>query len=154
MSKPGPNTQSASKLTFNSEMNFDYGVAVEIVPGVRRMVANNPGPFTFKGTNTYIVGHGEVAVIDPGPDDQEHLKALAAALQGEKITHIMVTHTHRDHTDAVAPLKEYSNAPVLAFGETGKTRGVRTTSPSGKAFVDLDFTPDERLRDGDAIKGK
>ena len=67
MSKPGPNTQSASKLTFNSEMNFGYGVAVEIVPGVRRMVANNPGPFTFKGTNTYIVGHGEVAVIDPGP---------------------------------------------------------------------------------------
>jgi len=154
MSKPGPNTQSASKLAFNSEMNFDYGVAVEVVPGVRRMVANNPGPFTFKGTNTYIVGHGEVAVIDPGPDDQEHLKALAAALEGEKITHILVTHTHRDHTDAVAPLKEHSNAPVLAFGETGKSRGVRTTSPSGKAFVDLDFTPDERLRDGDAIKGK
>jgi glyoxylase-like metal-dependent hydrolase (beta-lactamase superfamily II) len=150
MSKPGPNSHNTSKLSFNSEMNFDYGVAVEVAPGVRRIVANNPGPFTFKGTNTYIVGHGEVAVIDPGPHDPEHLKALNAALEGERISHILITHTHRDHTDAVAPLKEYSKAPVLAFGETGKSR---TTSPSGKVFVDLGFTSDERVLDGDTIKG-
>lgn len=153
MSKPGPGSQSASKLAFNSEMNFEYGVAVEVAPGVRRMVANNPGPFTFKGTNTYIVGRGEVAVIDPGPDDEAHLKALYEALEGERITHILITHTHRDHTEAAAPLKEYSKAPVLGFGDTGRPRGVRTTSPSGKAFVDLDFSPDERLLDGDVIKG-
>jgi glyoxylase-like metal-dependent hydrolase (beta-lactamase superfamily II) len=153
MSKPDPNSHNTSKLSFNSEMNFDYGVAVEVAPGVRRIVANNPSPFTFKGTNTYIVGHGEVAVIDPGPHDPEHLKALNAALEGERISHILITHTHRDHTDAVAPLKEYSKAPVLAFGETGKSRGARTTSPSGKVFVDLGFTPDERVLDGDTIKG-
>jgi glyoxylase-like metal-dependent hydrolase (beta-lactamase superfamily II) len=154
MTKPGPNSQSASKLAFNSEMNFDYGVAVEVAPGVRRMVANNPGPFTFKGTNTYIVGRGDVAVIDPGPHDEAHLKALAVALEGERITHILITHTHRDHTEAVTPLKEHSKAPVLAYGETGKARGARTTSPSGKAFVDFDFAPDETLRDGDVIQGK
>jgi glyoxylase-like metal-dependent hydrolase (beta-lactamase superfamily II) len=153
MSKPDPNSHNTSKLSFNSEMNFDYGVAVEVAPGVRRIVANNPSPFTFKGTNTYIVGHGEVAVIDPGPHDPEHLKALNAALEGERISHILITHTHRDHTDAVAPLKEYSKAPVLAFGETGKSRGPRTTSPSGKVFVDLGFTSDERVLDGDTIKG-
>lgn len=153
MSMPGPNTHSGSKLTFNSEMNFDYGVAIEVAPGVRRMVANNPGPFTFKGTNTYIIGQGEVAVIDPGPDDAEHLGALTEALAGERISHILITHTHRDHTDGVSALKVHSNAPVFAFGETGRDRGARTTSPSGKAFVDLDFMPDETLNDGDVIRG-
>ena len=153
MSKLGHGASSTSELAFNSEMNFDYGAATEVAPGVRRVVANNPGPFTFKGTNTYIVGFGEVAVIDPGPNDKEHLKALSDALDGERITHILITHTHRDHTDAVVPLKEYSNAPVLAFGDTGRPRGVRTTSPSGKAFVALDLTPDEILRDGDSVQG-
>ncbi len=152
MSTSGHAANSASRLAFNSEMNFDYGVAVEVAPGVRRIVANNPGPFTFKGTNTYLVGRGDVAVIDPGPDDETHLDAITAALDGERISHILITHTHRDHTDAVARLKAYSNAPVLAFGDTGKERGARTTSPSGKAFVDLDFTPDETLRDGDTLE--
>jgi len=134
-------------------MHFDYDVAIEVAPNVRRIVANNPGPFTFKGTNTYLIGRGDVAVIDPGPDDRAHLNAIAEAVKCERISHILVTHTHRDHSDAVAPLKDYSNAPVLGFGDTGKTRGVRITSPSGKAFVDLDFTPDEKLRDGDTLEG-
>lgn len=153
MSKPVSNSQNTSKLAFNSEMNFAYGVAVEVAPGVRRIVADNPGPFTFKGTNTYLVGRGDVAVIDPGPDHDAHIDAIAEATKGERISHILVTHTHRDHTDAVARLKDYSNAPVLAFGNTGKPRGARTTSPSGKAFVDLEFTPDATLRDGDTLKG-
>ncbi len=153
MSKPDTKSHSSSKLAFNTEMNFDYGVAIKVAPGVRRMVANNPGPFTFKGTNTYIIGHGEVAVIDPGPLDPEHLDALLAALAGERISHILITHTHRDHTDGVAALKANTNAPVLAFGETGRDRGARTTSPSGKAFVDLDFSPDKTLSDGDVIQG-
>ncbi len=153
MSMPGPNTHSGSKLAFKTEMNFDYGVAIEVAPGVRRMVANNPGPFTFKGTNTYIIGQGDVAVIDPGPEDAAHLSALMEALAGERISYILITHTHRDHTDGVSALKAHSKAPVLAFGETGRDRGARTTSPSGKAFVDLDFTPDETLSDGDVIQG-
>ncbi|MFQ5626251.1 MAG: MBL fold metallo-hydrolase, partial [Methyloligellaceae bacterium] len=154
MNKPGSTAPSASKLAFNTEMHFDYGVASEVAPNVRRIVANNPGPFTFKGTNTYLVGRGEVAVIDPGPDDRAHLDAIAEAVKGERISHILITHTHRDHTDAVAALKEYSNAPVLAFGHTGKPRGARTTSPSGKAFVDLGFTPDAKLRGGDTVSAQ
>lgn len=154
MSLPGPNSRSGSNLSFNTEMNFDYGAAIEVAPGVRRMVANNPGPFTFKGTNTYIIGHGEVAVIDPGPDDPEHLAALRKALAGERISHILITHTHRDHTDGVPAFRQHFNAPVIAFGNTGRNRGARTTSPSGKAFVDLDFTPDETLSDGDVIQGR
>ena len=154
MNSSEPGAHSGSKLAFNTEMTFDYGVAVDVAPGVRRIVANNPGPFTFKGTNTYLVGRGEVAVIDPGPDDKAHLDAIAEATKGERISHIMITHTHRDHTDAVMPLKDYTKAPVLAFGHTGEPRGVRTTSPSGKAFVDLDFTPDTQLKNGDMIQGK
>lgn len=144
---------AASKLAFNSEMTFEYGKAIEVVPGVRRVVANNPGPFTFKGTNTYIVGRGEVAVIDPGPDDVAHLSALLGELGDERVSHILITHTHRDHTDGVAALKKATSAPVLAFGETGQPRGARTTSPSGKAFVHLGFEPDAILRDGDRVSG-
>ena len=145
---------SGSKLAFNTEMTFDYGVAVDVAPGVRRIVANNPGPFTFKGTNTYLVGQGEVAIIDPGPDDKAHLDAIAEATKGERISHILITHTHRDHIDALPLLKNQTNAPVLAFGATGQPRGVRTTSLSGKAFVDIDFTPDELLKNGDMIQGR
>jgi glyoxylase-like metal-dependent hydrolase (beta-lactamase superfamily II) len=144
---------TGSELAFNREMNFEYGVLSELAPGVRRIVANNPGDFTFMGTNTYVVGEGEVAVIDPGPDDGAHVDALLAALGSERVTHILVTHTHHDHTGAVPALKARTGAPVLAFGATGGERGVRTTSPSGKAFVDEDLVPDTRVRDGDTIAG-
>ena len=153
MSTSNQGAKRASRLAFNSEMNFEYGVAVEVAPGVRRIVADNPGPFTFKGTNTYLIGRGDVALIDPGPDSDAHIDAIAKATRGERISHILVTHTHRDHTDAVERMKEYSKAPVLAFGNTGKERGVRTTSPSGKAFVDLNFSPDETLQNGDTLNG-
>ncbi len=154
MSTSAPGAHRGSNIAFRTEMNFDYGVPTEVAPNVRRIVANNPGPFTYKGTNTYLVGSGDVAVIDPGPDDPAHLNAIAEALDGERVSHILITHTHRDHTDAVAGLKERTGAPVLAFGETDKPRGARTTSPSGKAFVDLGFEPDETVRDGDTIQGK
>ena len=144
---------SSAELAFSRTMEFEYGVVADVAPAVRRVVANNPGPFTFKGTNTYIVGRGEVAVIDPGPEDPAHLDALMGALRGERVSHILITHTHRDHTDGLAALKERTGATVLAYGPTGKPRGVQTTSPSGKAFVDEDLPVDERLRDGDMVKG-
>ena len=75
-----------------------YGMAIELSPMVRRIVANNPGRFTFTGTGTYIVGRGQVAVIDPGPDDDDHVAAILAATAGEEITHLVITHTHRDHS--------------------------------------------------------
>jgi len=144
---------SGSDLAFNREMHFEYGISLELAPGIRRVVANNPTPFTFKGTNTYIVGEGDVAVIDPGPEDAEHVEALVNALQGERVTHIIITHTHRDHTGAVDMFKERTGAPVFAYGEIDSERGARTTSPSGKIFVDQDFAPDEIVQDGDSIHG-
>ncbi|MEC9367240.1 MAG: MBL fold metallo-hydrolase [Pseudomonadota bacterium] len=144
---------ASAQLAFNREMNFEYGVIQQLVPGVRRLVARNAGPFTFKGTNTYIVGRGNVCVIDPGPEDKAHLEALLTALRGERVTHILVTHTHLDHTGNVAALKHHTGAEVAAYGPVKTSRGVRTTSPSGEAFVDKTLEPDRRVTTGDTIRG-
>src|ERR671929_22728 len=88
-------------ITFDKSFDLAPGRAEELLPGVRRIVADNPGPFTFKGTVSYIVGRGKVAIIDPGPDDPNHVQALLDAVRGETVTHIFVTHTHRDHSPAI-----------------------------------------------------
>lgn len=93
-----------------------YGNAIELSPMVRRIVANNPGRFTFTGTGTYIVGRGQVAVIDPGPDDDDHVAAILAATAGEEITHLVITHTHRDHSPATAALQTATSATTYGFG--------------------------------------
>src|SRR6187549_1015365 len=87
-----------------------------VAPGVRRILANNPSPFTFKGTLSYIVGEGQVAIIDPGPLDEAHIAALLDAVRGETVTHIFVTHTHRDHSPAVPAIKAATGATVFAEG--------------------------------------
>src|SRR6185436_10700208 len=84
-------------ITFDKSFDLEPGRAEEVLPGVRRIVADNPGPFTFKGTLTYILGRGKVAIVDPGPDDPDHVQAVLDAVRGETVTHIFVTHTHRDH---------------------------------------------------------
>ncbi len=145
-------SRKPSELSFSRTMEFEYGVPQEVAPGARRIVANNPGPFTFKGTNTYLAGRGAVAVIDPGPDDEAHRQAIFKALRGETITHILITHTHRDHTDGVAALKEATGAQVLAYGPTEQTRGA-ALHPVGQTFVDSTLEPDQRLRHGDTVKG-
>ena len=83
---------------------------------MRAMVANNPGPFTFKGTVSYIIGRGNVAILDPGPDDDAHIAALLDAVRGETVTHIFVTHTHRDHSPGVPKVKAATGAKVFAEG--------------------------------------
>src|SRR5215207_7322393 len=88
-------------IPFDKSFDLPPGQVEEVMPGVRRLVAPNPGPFTFTGTVTYIVGRGKVAVIDPGPAIDSHAAALAGALRGESVTHIFVTHTHRDHSPGV-----------------------------------------------------
>ncbi|MEQ1492091.1 MAG: MBL fold metallo-hydrolase, partial [Terricaulis sp.] len=93
----------AAKIPFVRDMDFEYEKAQQVSPLIRRLVANNPGPFTFKGTGVYIIGHGEVAIIDPGPDDQAHIDALLKAVEGETVTHIFVTHRHMDHSPAAHP---------------------------------------------------
>jgi glyoxylase-like metal-dependent hydrolase (beta-lactamase superfamily II) len=122
-----------------------------VAPGIRRIVARNPGPFTFRGTGTYVVGDGEVAVIDPGPDLDEHVAALVAGLAGEQITHILITHTHRDHSPAAAAVKAASGATTWGFGPHA---GGRRGDPAVEEGGDWDFAPDVRVRDGDSIAGK
>src|ERR1700758_316074 len=138
------------EIPFRRDIAFEYGRLEPVAPGVRRIVARNPGPFTYKGTGTYIVGEGEVAVIDPGPELEEHIAALVAGLADEEVTHILVTHTHRDHSPAAKALKAATGAPTYGFGpHAGGKRG----DPGIEEGGDWDFVPDVALRDGDKVGG-
>src|SRR4029078_12196979 len=94
----------SAELAFNRSVDVDYGVAEEVAPQVRRIVANNPSPYTFLGTNTYLVGRSGGAVIDPGPADEAHLAAIAEATRGERVSHILITHSHPHHSECARPL--------------------------------------------------
>ena len=140
----------AVDIPFRHEIAFEYGRLEPVAPGVRRIVAKNPGPFTFKGTGTYVVGEGEVAVIDPGPELEEHVAALLASLAEEQVTHILVTHTHRDHSPAAKALKAATGAPSYGFGpHAGGRRGEAGVEEGG----DWDFAPDIVVTDGAEIAG-
>lgn len=138
-------------VSFNRKFDCDYGVMVEVTPMIRRIVAHNPGPYTFKGTGTYVIGRGKVAVIDPGPDDQAHVDALLAALEGEEITHQLITHTHRDHSPAARLVRQRTGAKTYGFGPHGA--GKYEPGAVVEAGGDKDFAPDVVLKDGDIIKG-
>jgi glyoxylase-like metal-dependent hydrolase (beta-lactamase superfamily II) len=126
----------------------------EVVPGVRRVLANNPSPFTFKGTVSYIVGKGKVAIIDPGPLDDAHIAALLHAVRGETVTHVFVTHTHRDHSPAVPAIKAATGALVLAEGPHRAARPLNVgEAPRLDASNDTDFRPDRALADGEVVAG-
>jgi glyoxylase-like metal-dependent hydrolase (beta-lactamase superfamily II) len=142
-------------LPFAREFEFEYGVAGEAAPGVRRIVANNPSPFTFKGTNSYIVGTGAVALIDPGPDDPAHREAILAeiAAKGERITHIFLTHTHKDHSAGLAAMAEATGAQVLGYGSDPEDRAAFRFNPASDSILDVNFKPDVRLRGGETISG-
>nr|WP_246429663.1 MBL fold metallo-hydrolase [Prosthecomicrobium pneumaticum] len=138
------------------DRNFDpaYGALVALAPGVRRMTAPNPSPFTFHGTNTYVVGRGAVAVIDPGPDDERHIAALLAALEGERVAAILVTHSHRDHSPGARRLAAATGAPVHAEGPHRAARPASAEEPATDAGGDLAFRPDVRLADGALVEGE
>lgn len=146
-----------SQIVFEKETDIAHERADPVSPLIRRIVANNPGPFTYTGTATYIVGHGEVAVIDPGPADDEHLTAILEAVGDETVSHILVTHTHRDHSPLAAALKSRTGAAVYAYGPHGSGRLSRAR-PSGEvrldAAGDIDFSPDVTLADGDVLSGR
>ncbi|MBV9829731.1 MAG: MBL fold metallo-hydrolase [Alphaproteobacteria bacterium] len=140
----------AMEIPYRRDISFEYGRLEPVAPGVRRIVARNPGPFTYKGTGTYVIGEGEVAVIDPGPDIAEHIDALLASLAGERVTHILVTHTHNDHSPGARPLKAATGAPTYGFGpHAGGRRGEIGPEAGG----DWDFAPDIVVADGDTIEG-
>jgi glyoxylase-like metal-dependent hydrolase (beta-lactamase superfamily II) len=138
---------------FRTAMEFAYGVPRELAPGVSRVVANNPSVFTFKGTNTYILGSRELAIMDPGPEDPDHFEAVMAAVAGRKVSHILITHTHRDHVDGLPRMAEATGAVVCGYGRQSATPGETKSSPSGTEFVDQSFKPDLILRDGDVVAG-
>ncbi len=140
-------------LPFSRETDFKPGVVEQVAPGLRRLLADNPGSLTFKGTNSYIVGTGKVALVDPGPDDERHRRALYDALnkQGERISHIVLTHTHIDHCEGLKKLAQDTGAEVLGFGADCPSREEIRRNPASHSYIDLDFSPDRILRGGDRI---
>lgn len=141
-------------IPFVRESDFAYGRRDQVSPLIQRVIANNPGPFTFTGTGTYIVGRDApgsgVAVIDPGPMDEAHLDALLAAVEGRRVTHVLVTHTHRDHAPLARPFADRTGSPILAMQPPE-----RQTHASGGLDEDDDetFAPGVVLTGGERIEG-
>ena len=144
----------ADDIPFNKKYDLAPETVDEPAPGIRRILCNNPGPFTFTGTNSYIVGRGKVAIIDPGPANDTHIATLLNAVKGETVTHIFVTHTHRDHSPAVPALKAATGATVYAEGPHRAARplNIGELNPLDGSG-DRDFKPDVALRDGDVVRG-
>ncbi len=137
-----------ARIAFDPRFEFTYGRLEPVCHHLRRIVARNPGPFTGPGTGTYVIGQGNVAVIDPGPMLPDHIDALLAGLGGETISHILVTHTHMDHSSAARLLQQHTGAPILAYHTQA------TASPGDlEGGVDRDFRPDFPIQDGEIIQG-
>ncbi|MEO5612711.1 MAG: MBL fold metallo-hydrolase [Sphingomicrobium sp.] len=129
-------------------MDAPYAFLDPLEPGIARVLAHNPSAFTFTGTQTYVVGEAEVAVIDPGPDLPEHVAALTKAIGGRPVTAIMCTHTHRDHSPASRPLAEATGAPIIGCARLV----LDDAGPRADAAFDRDYAPDRVLGDGDAVE--
>lgn len=138
-------------IAYRHESSVEYAVAHVISPMIRRVVARNPSPFTYHGTCTYVIGRGNVAVLDPGPLLPAHVDALLAALPGERITHQLVTHTHLDHSPAAKLVTERTGAPTYGFGPHGEGRYDR--GEKVEAGGDTSFIPAVKISDGDVIEG-
>jgi glyoxylase-like metal-dependent hydrolase (beta-lactamase superfamily II) len=144
----------ADDIPFNKMLDLAPDTVEQIMPGLRRVMANNPGPFTFKGTVSYILGTGKVAIIDPGPDDPAHIGALLEAVRNETVTAIFVTHTHRDHSPAVPTVKAATGATVYAEGPHRAARPLHIGEHNPlDASADRDFRPDVALKDGEVVSG-
>lgn len=138
-------------IPYVRQLDLEYGRCDQVSPLIRRVICNNPGPFTYLGTGTYIVGRDEVAVIDPGPDDPAHLEAILAAIPGERVTHIVITHHHSDHSPLAGPLKARTGATIYGCAVAhaqGDDAEVKM-----EAGHDLDFSPDVSLCEGGVIEG-
>ncbi len=155
----------ATAIPYVRDLEVRYGDVDTVSPLIRRVTANNPNPFTYLGTGTYLIGRGNVAVLDPGPDDPAHVAAVLAALRpGERITHLVVTHTHSDHSPATRPLQEHTGAPTYGYGPHGplddgeapvvfgdpEADGDLSTKEPREA-ADRSFHPDVVLADGDIV---
>jgi glyoxylase-like metal-dependent hydrolase (beta-lactamase superfamily II) len=140
---------SAAQIPYVRDIDIAYGRCDHVSPLIRRVTANNPGPFTYLGTGTYIVGHGAVAVIDPGPDMPDHLDAILAATAGEQVSHILITHHHADHSPLARALSAATGAKVWGCP-------VVSTPVEGELKLEAgydDFTPDVSVCGGAVIEG-
>ena len=135
-------------IPFVREIDFEYGKVEQVSPLIRRVIANNPGPFTYVGTGVYIIGKGEVAVLDPGPYQEEHFEALKAALEGETVKYVLVSHGHSDHSPLAKPLAEWAGCKVYAKG-----CGEPTAKGELGSEDDAGFEPDVCIGDGDVFEG-
>lgn len=141
-------------IAFDRSLDLQPGVSEEVAPGIRRLLCNNPGPFTFKGTVSYIVGRGSVAIIDPGPDDPAHVAALLDAVRNENVAYVFVTHTHADHSPAAAAVKAATGAVTLGEGPHRPARPLHVGEANRlEASADRDFRPDHALADGEVVTG-
>jgi len=141
-------------LEFDTAFDPAHGEAVEVTAGVRRVTVNNPGPFTFHGTNSYIIGTETLAVIDPGPQDEAHLQALLRAIGGHPVSHIFVSHTHVDHSPLAARLAAETGATVCATGPHKPARRLRIGEINPlDASADTSFSPDQALDGGAVVAG-
>ncbi|MCF8475522.1 MAG: MBL fold metallo-hydrolase [Pseudolabrys sp.] len=144
----------ADDIPFDKNLDLAPDTVDEVMPGVRRVMANNPGPFTFKGTISYIIGKGKVAIVDPGPDDPAHIGAVLDAVRGETVSHIFVTHTHRDHSPAVPAIKHATGATVYAEGVHRAARPLHIGEHNPlDSSGDRDFVADVYLKDGETVSG-
>jgi glyoxylase-like metal-dependent hydrolase (beta-lactamase superfamily II) len=141
-------------IPFVRDITFDYGACDRLTPLIRRVVANNPGPFTFLGTGTYIIGNGDsVAVIDPGPDMDDHLQAILKATEGERITHIFVTHNHLDHSPLAKPLQALTGAVTYGCPLNGPLGSDSESDIRMEAGDDRGFVADVGVCDGGTFQG-
>ena len=129
-------------------MDAPYAIVEPLEPGVGRLLARNPSPFTYFGTQTYLVGDDELVVIDPGPDLAEHVEAIITALDGRSLAAIACTHTHRDHSPASRALKEATGAPIIGCAPLA----LESVGPRADASFDKQYAPDRVLADGEAIE--
>jgi glyoxylase-like metal-dependent hydrolase (beta-lactamase superfamily II) len=143
------------EIPYRREFTARAGELIRVSPLVRRIVANNPGPFTFTGTCTYVVGKGRVAVIDPGPEDPAHIAALLSALGDETIVASFVTHTHRDHSPGARLLKQATGAEIIGCGPYASARDLTLGEINPlDAANDQDHRPDRLLHDGELFQGE
>ncbi|MBV9347277.1 MAG: MBL fold metallo-hydrolase [Pseudolabrys sp.] len=141
-------------IPYDKHFDLVPGAVQQVAPLVRRILCDNPGPFTFKGTVSYIVGRGKVAIVDPGPEDARHAAALLDAVKGETVTHIFVTHTHRDHSPGVPAIQRATGAEVFAEGPHRASRPIHADEASRmEGSGDMDFRPDRALKDGEVVQG-
>ena len=159
MTKPesSSGTPRSASPRFDTAFAPEYGVAESVATDVMRVVCNNPSPFTFRGTGTFIVKDGagkrEAVVVDPGPQDEAHLSALLGALDDCTLTHIVITHTHRDHSPLAGALKQATGAKIVGCAPWAQRESAGGTVQKGlDASNDTDYAPDEVMRDGETLR--